>query len=180
MNRKLNILLGIMMALLFIGCGATDTSTVEENEVVEEQVIEEPEVETEDIEVAENELLLEDENVETDPSVDLDLTALSSTMVYSEVFNMMMAPEEYEGKTLKMDGICNVYQDSETGKTYYACIVQDATQCCSQGLEFVLDESQYEASDYPENGDEIVISGDFSTYTEGEYQYITILNSVLE
>lgn len=180
MNRRLNILLGIMMALLFIGCGSTDTAPADESETVEEvQAVEEVQT-PEDTEASENELLLEDETVEADPNVDLDLTALSSTMVYSEVFNMMMAPEEYEGKTLKIDGICNVYQDPETGKTYYACIVQDATQCCSQGLEFVLDESQYEASDYPENGDEIVISGDFSTYTEGEYQYITILNSVLE
>ena len=168
------------MAVVLVGCGSTDTTSVEETEVVEEQVENEPEVEVEDTESLENELPLEDETVEADPCVDLDLTALSSTMVYSEVFNMMMAPEEYEGKTIKMDGVCNVYQDPETGKTYYACIVQDATQCCSQGLEFVLDESQYEASDYPENGDEIVISGDFSTYTEGEYQYITILNSVLE
>jgi len=180
MNRKLYILVGMLMAVVLVGCGSTDTTSVEETEVVEEQVENEPEVEVEDTESLENELPLEDETVEADPCVDLDLTALSSTMVYSEVFNMMMAPEEYEGKTIKMDGVCNVYQDPETGKTYYACIVQDATQCCSQGLEFVLDESQYEASDYPENGDEIVISGDFSTYTEGEYQYITILNSVLE
>lgn len=180
MYKKVNSLLGLLMALVLVGCGSTDTTSVEETEVVEEQVENEPEVEVEDTESLENELPLEDETVEADPCVDLDLTALSSTMVYSEVFNMMMAPEEYEGKTIKMDGVCNVYQDPETGKTYYACIVQDATQCCSQGLEFVLDESQYEASDYPENGDEIVISGDFSTYTEGEYQYITILNSVLE
>ncbi|SOC08448.1 hypothetical protein [Pseudobutyrivibrio ruminis] len=180
MYKKVNILLGLLMALVFVGCGSTEAASVQETEVAEEQVAEEPEVEVEDSESLENELLLEDENVDADPGVDLDLTALSSTMVYSEVFNMMMAPEEYEGKTIKMDGVCNVYQDSETGKTYYACIVQDATQCCSQGLEFVLDESQYEASDYPENGDEIVISGDFSTYTEGDYQYITILNSVLE
>lgn len=180
MYKKVNILLGLLMALLLVGCGSTEAASVQETEFAEEQVAEEPEVEVEDSESLENELLLEDETVDADPGVDLDLTALSSTMVYSEVFNMMMAPEEYEGKTIKMDGVCNVYQDSETGKTYYACIVQDATQCCSQGLEFVLDESQYEASDYPENGDEIVISGDFSTYTEGDYQYITILNSVLE
>ncbi|SEK53725.1 hypothetical protein SAMN02910377_01132 [Pseudobutyrivibrio ruminis] len=178
MYKKVNILLGLLMALLLVGCGSTEAASVQETEVAEEQVAEEPEVE--DSESLENELLLADENVEADSGVDLDLTALSSTMVYSEVFNMMMAPEEYEGKTIKMDGVCNVYQDSATGKTYYACIVQDATQCCSQGLEFVLDESQYEASDYPENGEEIVISGDFSTYTEGDYQYITILNSVLE
>ena len=36
--------------------------------------------------------------------VDLDLTVLSSTMVYSEVYNMMNEPEPYEGKMVKMQG----------------------------------------------------------------------------
>lgn len=177
MNRKLNILLGILMAIVFVGCGNTETASVDEPEQVAEVQVVEPEAEDTS---SEEDILVDEPSVEGDPNVDLDLTVLSSTMVYSEVFNMMMAPEEYEGTTLKMDGICNVYQDPETGKTYYACIVQDATQCCSQGLEFVLDESKYVAEDYPENGQEITIAGDFSTYTEGEYQYITILNSVLE
>ena len=35
----------------------------------------------------------------------IDLTSMSGTMVYSEVLNMMMAPEEYEGKTVKMHGV---------------------------------------------------------------------------
>ena len=36
--------------------------------------------------------------------VDVDLTRLSSTMVYSEVYNMMNAPGDYIGKTIKMTG----------------------------------------------------------------------------
>ena len=92
----------------------------------------------------------------------------------------MMDPESYEGKSIKMDGNCSIYTDEATGETYYACIVQDATQCCSQGLEFVLDENEYSAEDYPAEGEEIVIKGTFSAYTEGEYMYITIKDSVLE
>ena len=43
--------------------------------------------------------------------VDVDLTALSSTMVYSEVYNMLyFYPEDYYGKTVKMTGLFNVYQ----------------------------------------------------------------------
>lgn len=39
--------------------------------------------------------------------VDVDLTRLSSTMVYSEVYNMMTVPGDYIGKTIKNDGtIC--------------------------------------------------------------------------
>ena len=179
MNKKFKIL-GIMVALLFVGCGSKEDKAADSEQEVNTAEISVEETESEDSQALEETLTTEEEIVEADPSVDLDLTALSSTMVYSEVFNMMMAPEEYEGTTLKMDGICNVYEDPDTGKTYYACIVQDATQCCSQGLEFVLDESQYTEADYPENGEEITISGDFATYAEGEYQYITIMNSVME
>ena len=114
-----------------------------------------------------------------DPSVDIDLTALSSTLIYSEVFNMMMEPLEYVGKTVKMDGVCSIYEDENTGNIYYACIVQDATQCCSQGLEFVLDEDQYQKEDYPNAGDEIIIKGTFDTYEENGNQYLTMRDSQL-
>ena len=37
--------------------------------------------------------------------VDVDLTVLSSTMVYSEVYNMLLfTPDSYLGKTVKMMG----------------------------------------------------------------------------
>lgn len=40
--------------------------------------------------------------------VDIDLTAMSGTMVYSEVLNMQKTPEAYEGKVVKMSGPFNV------------------------------------------------------------------------
>ena len=112
-------------------------------------------------------------------SVDIDLTTLSSTFVYSEVFNMIMEPLEFVGKTIKMEGTCNVYKDPDTGKAYYACFISDASQCCSQGLEFVLDEDKYQQSDYPENGEEIIIKGTFATYDENGNQYLTMLDTEL-
>ena len=68
--------------------------------------------------------------------VDVDLTSLSATMVFSEVYHMMTSPQDYTGKVIRMEGICAVSQDHTSGKVYYACIVQDATACCSQGIEF--------------------------------------------
>ena len=59
--------------------------------------------------------------------IDVDLTALSSTMVYSEVYNMMTSPEDYIGKTVKMKGMYSVYHDESTDKYYFACIIKDAT-----------------------------------------------------
>ena len=68
--------------------------------------------------------------------VDIDLTALSSTMIYSEVYNMMYIPEEYVGKTIRMGGAFSAFHDDTTGKDYFACIIQDAAACCAQGIEF--------------------------------------------
>ncbi|MBQ2101105.1 MAG: hypothetical protein II477_08545, partial [Lachnospiraceae bacterium] len=62
-------------------------------------------------------------------AVDVDLAALSSTMVYSEVYNMMMTPDDYIGKTVKMSGAFSYFKDDSTGHEYFSCIIQDATAC---------------------------------------------------
>ena len=111
--------------------------------------------------------------------IDVDLTALSSTMVYSEVYNMMVSPEDYIGKTIKMDGQFSIYHDDATGNDYFACIIQDATACCSQGIEFVLTDDYTYPEDYPEEGGSIIVIGVFETYMEGEYRYCTLKNASL-
>ena len=45
--------------------------------------------------------------------VDVDLTRLSSTMVYSEVYNMMYTPGDYIGKTIKMTGQFVYYENPD-------------------------------------------------------------------
>lgn len=114
-----------------------------------------------------------------DLSVDLDLTTMSSTLVYSEVYNMMCVPEEYQGCTIKMKGPFEVYVDEATGKYYYACIIQDATACCAQGLEFEPVDLKVYPDDFPEIGTEICVVGEFDTYMEGEYMYCTLRNAKL-
>lgn len=94
----------------------------------------------------------------------VDLTVLSSTMVYSEVFSMMVMPESYVGKTVKMEGTFSVSQGD--GRNYYACVIADATACCAQGIEFVPDGEYRYPEDYPEPGSEIVVQGVFDTYEE--------------
>ncbi len=81
-----------------------------------------------------------------DEGIDVDLTALSATMVYSEVYNMMYYPENYVGKTVKMKGIYIVYHDEDSDKYYHGCVISDVTACCSQGIEFELtDDYKYPA-----------------------------------
>ena len=111
--------------------------------------------------------------------IDVDLTVLSSTMVYSEVYNMMVTPEDYIGKTVKMKGQYAVFHDETTGNYYFACIIQDATACCAQGIEFVLTKDYTYPDDYPEADAEICVVGVFDTYQEGEYTYCTLRNASL-
>ena len=113
------------------------------------------------------------------PVPDVDLTKLSSTLVYSEVYNMMSKPEDYIGKVIKMKGQYTVYHDDQTDMNYYACIIQDATACCAQGMEFVLTEDYHYPEDYPEEGQEIAVVGIYDTYMEGDYKFCTLRNAVL-
>ncbi len=120
------------------------------------------------------------ENDRYESAVDVDLTVLSGTVVYSEVYNMMVSPENYLGKTVRMKGPFAVYQDESTGKYYFACIIQDATACCSQGIEFELQPDRIYPDDYPAVGDDICVAGVFDTYLEGEYMYCTLRDAVIE
>lgn len=112
--------------------------------------------------------------------IDLDLTLLSSTMVYSEVYNIMTTPEKYIGKTIRVTGPFDVYQDAETGNTYFACIIEDATACCAQGMEFVLEGQHSYPEDYPPIGTYITIQGNFNIYEEGGYKYMQLVNASME
>ncbi len=105
---------------------------------------------------------------------DIDLTTMSSTMVYSQVSNMVSKPSDYKGKVVKAKGTCGVYADSRTGKKYYSVIIQDATACCSQGLEFVLKDGKY-----PSKGKSITVEGTFRTYRENGYIYCQLADAKL-
>ncbi len=109
-------------------------------------------------------------------TVDVDLTALTSTMVYSEVYNMVTTPEDYIGKTVKMEGSFSIYEDPDINERYFACLIADATACCQQGLEFVPnDEFQY-PQDFPEDGEDIIVVGQFETYTAGDRVFCRLVD----
>jgi len=111
--------------------------------------------------------------------IDIDLTILSSTMVYSEVYDMLYVPEDYVGKTIKMDGLFTAFHDDSTGNDYYTCIIEDATACCAQGIEFELTDDYVYPEDYPQEGEKVSVVGVFDTYMEGDYQYCTLRDASL-
>ncbi len=95
----------------------------------------------------------------TTGKVDLDLTKMSATMIYSTMFDMLVMPEDYVEKNIKVSGWFETYTDPQTAELYYAVVVPDATACCQQGLEFVwLGEHSYPA-DFPDTGADITVTG---------------------
>lgn len=112
--------------------------------------------------------------------IDTDLTVMESNMVYAEVYNMMIYPEQYIGKIVKMKGQFFSYHDEYSGNSYYGCLIQDALACCSSGLEFSLkDKSLKYPDDYPQEGEEITVIGKFTSYTEDDVNYLSLFDAVM-
>ena len=123
------------------------------------------------------------EDAEDTAALDIDLTALSGTMVYSEVYSMMSFPDDYIGKTVKMKGqfaIGYVYNTDGTpdeSTARFACMIADATACCAQGLEFALAGEPVYPDEYPELGAEITVVGTFEWYEEDGCRYYRLGNA---
>lgn len=118
--------------------------------------------------------------------IDIDLTRLNSTMVFSEVNRMMYEPEEFVGKTVRVSGqfalAFGYGEDGEVNpeQVYFACIIPDALACCSSGIEFErAGEYQY-PGDYPDEGDDITVTGVFEMYEEYGLEYFHLADAVME
>ena len=121
---------------------------------------------------------------DTAESTFVDLTALSSTMVYAEVFAMMSSPEDYVGKTVKMQGIFSKGQlyaagSLNDGGTVFACVIQDATACCAQGIPFELAGDHTYPQDYPELGDTITVVGTFEIHEQEGMEFCRLRDAEL-
>ena len=123
------------------------------------------------------------EDAEGTAAVDVDLTALSGIMVYSEVNSMISFPDNYIGKTVKMQGQFTIYQATDENgafipdKMFFACMIADATACCAQGLEFALAGKPVYPDEYPELGAEITVVGTFEWYEEDGCRYYRLGNA---
>lgn len=95
----------------------------------------------------------------TSSKIDLDLTKMSATMIYSTMFDMLVMPEDYVEKNIKVSGWFETYTDPANGELYYAVVVPDATACCQQGLEFVWPGNHTYPTDFPETGADITVTG---------------------
>ncbi len=170
MRRKLAMLVCVILIYTLVGCaGSNSNETVLKNDTANENTNLEATVMGEG----------SDEGVENSSEM-VDLTTLSSTMVYAEVYNMMAKPAEYIGRTVKMQGKFVAIEDPESNEIYTACLIEDATACCAQGMEFILADGAVYPDDYPEVDSEITVIGVYETYEKDGMLYCYLLDATIE
>ncbi|WHE86745.1 hypothetical protein [Lachnoanaerobaculum gingivalis] len=155
----------IVLSCLFLaGCGsagkADNEKTVAESKIANESNINENSTEA------------ESESVKKDGDVDYDLTVMGADMVYATVYQMMIDPKSYIGKSFKIRG--NYYSSYSNDKDvyYHFCMIKDAAACCAQGLEILwADEKMNRHENCPEEDTLVTVEGVFETYEEGPNTY---------
>ena len=95
----------------------------------------------------------------------IDISFMNGKMIYSEIYNMTVSPEEYKRKRIRVKGQFAIGEDPN-GNRIFGCIVPDATACCSQGIEFVLKNDRKYPDDYPKPGQWMILQGEFTYYDE--------------
>ena len=99
--------------------------------------------------------------------IDIDLTTMSSDMVYSTVYQMMYEPDDFVGKVVKMSGAYYPSWYDATQQYYHYVIIKDATACCQQGMEFVWgDGSHVYPDEYPAEQTEVEVVGVYELYKD--------------
>ena len=89
-------------------------------------------------------------------AVDVDLSVMDSDMIYATVYQMMSDPEQYVGKTFRIEGKFYVTYDEMTKNQYYSHIYPD---------------------EYPTDGTEVIVDGTFELYMENDSRYCRLANA---
>ena len=79
--------------------------------------------------------------------INYDFSKMNYNMASGVVFDMMVSPGDYEGKTAKITG--QFTSEIHEGKRIFAVIMWDATGCCPTGLSVVPLEGKKYPADFP-------------------------------
>lgn len=110
----------------------------------------------------------------------VDIRNLNSTMLYAEVFNMMMYPQNYAEKKIMVKGQYYGEYDSDAGQYFHFVFISDAQACCQQGLEFVWAGKHVAPDDYPPIEAEIEVVGIWRSYRDGENTFYRLEESEMK
>ncbi|MDY6037467.1 MAG: hypothetical protein SPI74_00485 [Eubacterium sp.] len=111
-------------------------------------------------------------------NIDIDISGVNKNVVYAQVMQMMMSPDNFIGKRIRMTGQFIVYDalpGNQSGATeYYALLIVDALACCQQGIEFVWPNHSF-PNDFPEVKSEATVTGIFEVYEEDGKRYCRLV-----
>lgn len=150
MKKTLALTLCLFLVVFLSGCGGSANSAPAQTSTPEPSASPEPE------------------------KMVLDLTGMGPTMVYSYIFNIMMAPNDYIGQAFKLKGTYTEQSWDTASRTYRYIYIADAAACCAQGLEFELQDPE---APYPEMGEEFTLYGVFEPYYEDGHRYFHFTNA---
>lgn len=106
----------------------------------------------------------------------LDLTQMSSTMIYAQVYNIVQDADIYFGSTIKMSGEFMTVHDDTEDIDRYCCIVKDETECCMTGFELQFD-GEFTP---PEEGAKITVEGQLDFYEQEGARYLFLGHAVIQ
>ncbi len=81
-----------------------------------------------------NTQLIDAQNTTAGSDVDFDFTQMSATMVYAQVYDMMINADSYTGKTFRVEGTI-AFVPLTAEEDIYFIVINDALGCCPQGIE---------------------------------------------
>lgn len=107
-----------------------------------------------------------------DIPVDINILDLSDIMAFAQINNMMTMADEFLGLTVKVHGNYYRHDIAELDLSYHFLLLVDATNCCTGILEFMMEDGV----EYPESGENLLLMGEYSKYTDeyGTYPYIIV------
>ncbi len=184
------IVLIIFCLCSFYSCASDKTMTIRDNSnkiehIIEEQIEKEEGKKVETVESDEmdipleeekNEIELEEENFVLPTGEAMDLTEMNPNMLYSTLYQMVLSPQDYVGKKIKIRG---VYTEVDyEGTIYYYIVIKDEMACCAQGIEFVCEDT----SEFISDKSMIEVEGIFETYyvEEDDFLYSRLVHTTVQ
>lgn len=159
MKKFFLFLFGIFL-LFFVGCRQSPETSTKATEIITQLNV--PAVPNADF---------------SDRSFDIDMSAMKTQLAYLQITNMMIDPEQYTGKTVKMTGTFAHTYDNNLQCDFFVCYIPDETACCTQSLEFVINGDYSYPDDYPPDESTITVAGTFEKYIRDGYDLFRLNNA---
>lgn len=109
-------------------------------------------------------------------TIDVDLSEMSKENAYAEAYNIIVSPNAYIGKTIRVSGTFanNVYEE---GEGYFpTCVIEDGNEeHYPLSIEFVEKDGEV----LPNSGDEFTVTGVFETYDVDGNPYYHLVNAIV-